>query len=330
MLLGRRAMVGHMGLGAVSLMLGARSASAQASRLPVRLSRSGPGTAGTLRDGVNAKYPEVLDGLDVTWVDGDPGQLQFFILSGALSCGPFGALGVAEAAQKGADLVLFGPSLNNHGSWVVRADSPYHEPRDLRGKRIATQLPTSDTYRHARMAAALHKLDLRKDFEFVFGPPIANIALFRRGDVDAIISIEPTTTRLIAEGHREIASVAGMWRSATGDAAPLSLVSSASSRKWFEGNRETARRVAELARRGNRIFLENPEIVRDPVVYELMGFRATDTEALRLLPSRLPRIYPTEWNKSVFEGLERQIDVALDLGIIEKRPSRAFYEQFES
>ncbi|OJY03441.1 MAG: hypothetical protein BGP04_17065 [Rhizobiales bacterium 62-17] len=274
-----------------------------------------------------AKFPEVSQGLEIDWVDGDPGQLQVFILSGAIDSGPFGALGLAEAAQKGADLLMFGPRLNNHGSWIVRGDSPFKHPSDLKGRKIATQLPTSDTYRHARMAAALHKLDLQKDFQVIFGSSIANIALFNRGDVDAVIAIEPTSTRLIAQGHREIARVADQWQEATGDSAPLSLVTCAGTRQWVEKNPETARRVGAQALAINRKFVADPTVVRDPDIYRPMGFKDTDKAAIDLLVERLPRVYATEWNKAVFDGFDRQLEVALSLGIIEKKPAKRYYQE---
>lgn len=292
-----------------------------------RLSKSLAGTAGTLQDGMIAKFPEVSQGLEIEWVDGDPGQLQVFILSGAIDSGPFGALGLAEAAQKGADLLMFGPRLNNHGSWIVRGDSPFKHPSDLKGRKIATQLPTSDTYRHARMAAALHKLDLQKDFQVIFGSSIANIALFNRGDVDAVIAIEPTSTRLIAQGHREIARVADQWKEATGDSAPLSLVTCAATRQWVEKNPETARRVGQQALAINRKFVADPTVVRDPDIYRPMGFKDTDKAAIDLLVERLPRVYATEWNKAVFDGFDRQLEVALSLGIIEKKPVKRYYQE---
>ena len=48
------------------------------------------------------------------------------------------AIGVAELAPRGSDIVIFGPALNNHGRWIVRDDSPYQGVADLRGRTIAT------------------------------------------------------------------------------------------------------------------------------------------------------------------------------------------------
>src|SRR3954453_20284000 len=99
-----------LGLGA-SVLGGTMPRNSSAAGAKVRLSKSGPGTAGTIQDGMISLFPDLSSGLEIKWVDGDPGQLQVFILSGAIDSGPFGALGLAEVAQKGTDLVMFGPRL---------------------------------------------------------------------------------------------------------------------------------------------------------------------------------------------------------------------------
>ena len=182
------------------------------------------------------------EGLNIEWVKGSPGQVQLQLATGAANVGVFGALGIAEIAPRGSDIVIFAPALNNHGRWIVRDNSSYQSPRDLVGKTIATQHEGSDTYRHARLAALLQGIDLKKDVKVVFGSPTANVALFERGDVDAVITIEPTATRLVARGAREIARVGDMWREATGDDAPLFLIGFAAHREWAEKNRRSPRR----------------------------------------------------------------------------------------
>jgi len=58
-----------------------------------------------------------------------------------------------------------------------------------------------------------------------------------------------------------------------------------------------------------------------------MGIKSPSPALLTLLEERLPRVYPTEWNKAVFDGLDRQLEVALSLGILEKRPSGRFIQE---
>src|SRR5260370_14614222 len=88
------------------------------------------------------------------------------------------------------------------------------------GKGIATQPETTETFLQARIGAALAGLDLRRDFQLFFGPPTANLALFERGDVDAVILLEPTATRLVAAGGPARARGGGIWRGGAGGSGP--------------------------------------------------------------------------------------------------------------
>jgi len=288
----------------------------------VRLSLPSPGSAGgvwkPLIDRSAAAKP-----LDITWIGGDPGGVETQLLAHALDVSAFGALGASEAALRGNTPVLFAPALLNHGRWLVRSSSPYRSPKDLRGKRIATLPETSDTYRQARMAAALDKLDLVNDFEVIHGPATANLALFDRGDVEAVITIEPTATRLVAAGAREIARVGDMWRDATGDAHPLFLVGQTGDAAWLGANRPLARSIAELFVSVNEEIHAHPEQLAE--LHDAFGIPPTETAAIALLPSRLRDIYAVEWGAPVFANLDKQIDVAVNLGILPRRPPERIY-----
>ncbi len=97
---GRRQVLAGMAASALALPLFPSLSRAASERLPVRMSKAGPGTAGTVQDDLLTKFPQLDPGLDIDWIDGSPGQFQMLLVSGALDCGPFGALGIAEAAQK--------------------------------------------------------------------------------------------------------------------------------------------------------------------------------------------------------------------------------------
>lgn len=291
---------------------------------PVRITDVVQGSAGALwRPLIQFGFVTLPEGLAFDWIGGSPGQVQLQLTAGAVNVSVFGAIGVAELAPRGFDILIFGPALNNHGSWVVRGDSPYRAPHDLIGKRIATQLEASDTYRHARLAALLHGIDLKKDVEVVFGPSTANVALFGRGDVDAVIAIEPTTTRLVAGGAREIARVGDMWHAATGDNAPLFLVGLAAHRDWIAQNRSLAGEIAHLFADLHRRLRAEPHIIGEQAAS--FGIPANERAAIELLPKRLPDIYAVDWNPAVFANIDRQIDAAVRAGIIPGRPDRPVY-----
>jgi len=323
----RRDLLGHA---ALALAWGAGAGGLLAS-LParadatVRVTDGGPGSAGAiwrpLIDSGTVARPKELQ---LEWVKGTPGQIQLQLATGVANISVFGALGVAELAPRGSDIVIFGPALNNHGRWIVRDNSPYRAPADLIGKTVAALHEASDTFRHARLAASLQGLDLKRDFKLVFGAPTANVALFERGDVDAVITIEPTATRLVARGAREIARVGDLWRQATGDQAALFLVGLAAHRDWAERNRKITAAYTELMLDLHRQIIAKPERLAE--LHREFGIPDGERAAIELLPKRLTDIYTIEWNQAVFANIDRQIEAAVKVGILPAKPEKPVYD----
>src|SRR5215813_7855668 len=109
----RRAALGLIAVGIASPIVGGRAATE--SKTPVRVTLSTPGSAGSIwRSAIDRLNPALLANIDLQWVPGDPGQMQVQLAAGALDVGVFGAIGLATIAQRGSDIVLFGPALNNH------------------------------------------------------------------------------------------------------------------------------------------------------------------------------------------------------------------------
>ncbi len=313
-------------LGLASLPAQARAEAAPATK-PFSINLMAPNKGST-----SAIYPALmksdlvdLSGLDISWVGTAPGQMQLQLLSGALNVGGYGALGVAEAHLKGADVTLFAPLSVNHGSWIVPADSAARSIEDLKGKRVATVSVNTDTFRQAEVAAALYGLNLRKDFQISHSPGLASVALFERGDVDAILAIEPNATRLVARGAREIARVEDLWNNATGSRQPLFLVGWAARRSWLEANPEVAVKVAKAYLQLNRILRKDPSILKQRELYTALGLRDDETAAIALLPERIARVTPVDWDASVFDNIGQQIELALKYGTLEARPTQPLY-----
>jgi len=320
----RRSVLGAAAATGVALSM-PRIARAATSEQVVRITATTPGSAGAVwRPAIARLGPDATAGLNIEWVSGNPGQVQIQLTTGALDVSVFGAVGLANVVNRGSDIVLFGPALNNHGRWIVRADSPYRKPADLKGKRIATQPETTETYQQARVAASLIGIDLKKDVEVIFGPPTANVALFERGDVDGVIVLEPTATRLIGAGAREIARVGDMWRHATGEPGDPFLVGLAAHRTWLEANRPLASRIARLFAATNASLRRNPKLFVD--LHSEIGFKDNETAAIDLLPTRLTDVYPVKWDDSVWKVIDKQLDVAIKVGVLDKRPPRPIYD----
>lgn len=290
----------------------------------VRITLPSPGSAGSAWKPLIERYKLNGDAaLKLDWVTADPGKMQIQLSAGSLDVGVFGAVGLATLINKGSDIVLFGPALNNHGRWLVRGDSPYKMPADLAGKTIATTAESSETYQQARIAASLAGIDLKKDVKVIHGSPTANLALFERGDVDAIITLEPTATRLVARGAKEIARVADIWKQATGQTDDPILVGLAASRPWYEANRATAAKLVQLFQKVNGYVRQDPRVLS--TIAGEVGLKPDETRAAELLATRLAPSYATRWDDSVFAVIDKQIEVAAKIGIIDRVPGRKAY-----
>ena len=290
----------------------------------VRITLPSPGSAGAVWRPLYEKLNlQQSSGVSVEWVTADPGKMQIQLTTGAIDVGVFGAVGLSALVNKGSDIVLFGPALNNHGRWLVRDGSPYRSPKDLVGKIIASTAETSETYQQAQLAANLTGLDLKRDFKIIFGSPTANLALFERGDVEGIITLEPTATKLVYRGAREIARVSDIWNKGTGQTYPPLLVGLAANRKWIGENRTTAKQIVNIFAKINGAIQQNPKLLVD--IAPEVGFKPDEVDAARLLPLRLGDAYPTAWDEKAFASIDKQIDVAVQLGLLQKRPSQKIY-----
>ncbi len=294
-----------------------------AANAPVRITLPSPGSAGSVWQPLVTRLglAEKL-GLNLEWIVADPGKMQTQLAAGVLDVGVYGSIGLSTIANKGSDIVLFGPALNNNTRWVVRGDSPYKSLRDLAGKTVASTPETTETFKQARIAASLTGLDFA-DLKIVFGAPLASLALFERGDVKAILTLEPTATRLVARGARDLALVAEQWQEATGlKGAPI-LVGLAASRPWLNANKETAAKVAQLFASVGSAIRENPKLITD--VAGEIGIKPDETKALALLPERASESYATQWGDEVFKVIDKQIEVAVKLGLLERPPPDKIY-----
>ncbi len=308
------------GAAASTALLSGRRASAAG---PVRITLPSPGSAGSVWQPLvtRLRLAEEL-GLNLEWIVADPGKMQTQLTAGALDVGVYGAVGLSTIVNKGSDIVLFGPALSNNTRWVVRVDSPYKTTQDLAGKTVASTAETSETYQQARIAASLAGFDF-SSLKVIFGSPLANLALFERGDVEAILTLEPTATRLVARGARDLARVSDMWQKGTGLKGDPFLVGLAANRTWLDANKDTAAKVATLFTRVNTAIRDKPELLVD--VARDIGIKADETQALAILPQRARDSYGTTWDDEIFKGIDKQIEVAVKIGLLKQAPSRPIY-----
>ncbi len=322
--LGLAGLLAACGQAAAADSSGASATGSGSALLPITVSSPAPGGSGSIWDPLQKDRDLVAKhGLTQTFAGGGIGTGQEQLLSKLLDTMAFGPLGVTQANTSGHDVVIVGPQLLNHGRWIVPADSSATRIDDLKGKRVGVQPASSDTYRAAALAAAVNGLTFDKDFQLFPGQPIANLALYERGDLDAIIAIEPNATRLVAAGNRQLAAVADLWQQGTGNTDPLFLNGSAFRRDWLEANTETARRYVALATETNQIIVADPTLIAR--YHSAYGVPDDEEKAIDLLPDRLKGVYATRWDAATFANIDKQIDVAVQIGLLDDRAAEPVY-----
>ncbi|MFC8567845.1 ABC transporter substrate-binding protein [Streptomyces sp. NPDC057245] len=281
------------------------------------------GTAGAVIRPISEQRRLVGD-LDLTYVAGTgPGDVQNKLLSGALDVASMGPVGAAVSQAAGADVVIFSTSLANHVRWLVPENSPYRTVKDLRGKKVATPPKNSDAYRSAQLSTAVNDIDFETDYRVHPGAVLAGLSLFERGDVDAIVTIEPNATRLVAKGARQLVTVTGLWQQGTGSGADLFLNGQGAKRSWVDQNGRAAAGLARLRLRAHEYIHDNPGILAD--LHESYGIPASEKKAVALLPERLAGIYPVEWGRASFTSMRDQLQIAVRTGLISAAPEKTVY-----
>ena len=182
--------------------------------------------------------------------------------------GPGPALN-AHFKSNGEEVRVISGAANAGAALVVKADSPIKTPTDFRGKKIATpQLGnTQDISCRAWLKAQGFKVTQTGGDVLVL--PTANpdqLALFQKGGVDAVWTVEPWVTRLERDAKARVfledKNVITTW-----------LVSSA---KFLNTRRELAKKIAAANLELTDWIQKNPEEAQKILITELKAETKAD------------------------------------------------------
>jgi ABC-type nitrate/sulfonate/bicarbonate transport system substrate-binding protein len=285
--------------------------------ITIRFSTVSAGATGFATHVLIQRKIDAKHGIALDVAASDPAAAEKAVLLRRVDAGLYPIVSAARANLEGQPITIFGPLLWNHNYGLTYADRPYQKLADLRGKRIATLDPISTTYQAAQVVAGMQGLNFARDFNVVTSPAPAVLAFLARGDVDGIIHFEPNIGNLLSTGKYKIfADFNDAWKKAAGQ--NMFSVGLAAHDDWIKQNREGAQRLV-------RALLESGQVINsDPGVFEQYAdFLGLDTAAkVKAAQERMPRLYPTVWNKSVADSAELVIKRAAELKVIDAAPSR--------
>lgn len=239
-----------------------------------------------------------------------------------------------DAIQKvddGLDWVILGGGLTVVQNVLVRKDSPFQTPTDLRGKKIGTYSASAASFKCARAAIIdAFKLDIVKDMQVqqLAGPALTK--LLERGDVDAMVNI--SSLSLAAEAQtdkfRVLFSTNDYWVQKTGYPVswPGPLVAW---RSWVDEDPSRAKNFAAATEESFR-WLEKPENLESAVKSHgpLAGVTTPADVAEYKTWLQSKNLFMTSWNRKAVDAQWKFLDLCQQTGVLSKVPPQDKYALF--
>ena len=174
----------------------------------------------------------------------------------------------AHLKSKGEEIRIVAGACSGGAALVVQPDGRIKSDADFKGKKIATpQLGnTQDVAARAWLQSKGLKITMTGGDAFVI--PTANpdqLALFRKGDMDAVWTVEPWVTRLVLEAKGQVyLDESSLWPQTEGKYVTTHLVSSVKFlkrhrdllKKWIAAHVELTQWINEHPDEAKRILNE--------------------------------------------------------------------------
>jgi ABC-type nitrate/sulfonate/bicarbonate transport system substrate-binding protein len=203
---------------------------------------------------------------------------------------------------------------------LTKKDAPYKTFGDLKGKKVGLySLTSSSTAALVKIVRDRWKLDLRKDFEPVVAPPPVLVGLLQKGDIEAMVNVDPLVLRTLAGGgYREIMDLDGEWQSLTGSRLLVTTIS-----VWDDyaaKNRDQVKRLVQVYRDAVAYIEKHPEVYAETGFIKMSGLDATPA-VTKAFQDRFTKLYTGAWNQKLIDANKAVFEVATEMGNLGTIPS---------
>lgn len=249
-------------------------------------------------------------GITVEKVALPPTDAVFAVINGQADMANSAIQQIVLARNQGNDLKFIAPTFGGHISLITGPGGP-KSLEELKGMRVGALSRTSSSYSDLLLIAEEEGFDLETDFQLTFGNLGVLTGLLEQGELDAITSFEPNTTRFIYNGTaEEIFSYNAKWKELTGFSLPVASLMV--SQKWIDETgllpyvqAASFENVSTLKNDFSR-YTDNPEL-----------FDMPDEAALKMLFDRMSPKFQPEFTQEVLDGYNFYIKKAEAKGMME-------------
>lgn len=245
-----------------------------------------------------------------------------------LDIAPISALEVAEFVNRGWDLTMFEAMAISLNRIIVRKDSPYHELKDLVGKKFGQYgWASGGTTQFQVVAKKFYDIDVAKDFGNIIAPPAALVALLDRGDVDCINLYEPLALKILATGeYRAVTdSFSDIWKEETGH--PLLMTALAAHDDWLGTHLDEVKKIIAAFKEGKRYLWNHPEETAERWA-KWIGIE--DPKTIAQLGDFFKKMTDVDWTIELILAQEEFMKTAAEMKvIIEELPRKPVFRVVE-
>lgn len=259
-------------------------------------------------------------GLDLELEMMPPPAIQQAIAAEEVESGTFPVISGARLANEERNVRLVGPVCQSFNSIIVRKDAGVNGLADLQDVTLGSMARTSAPWTHFAVLASLEGHDLDA-FDYRFGPPATLFGAIQRGDLDAMIGVEPFSSRLLATGNFEEPYVlTDRWEDLTGQRMPL--VEVATYQETIDEKPEAVRGLMEaMFDAGAHVTVNSRQVIEGYA--EELGLE-TDEE-FDLVEERIGHIYPGEFDEELRESGVEVVSRANEEGLLDGDPSETMF-----
>ena len=199
---------------------------------------------------------------------------------------------------------------------VAKRDSPYKTFADLKGRKVGLySLTSSSTAALVKLVRDKWQLDLRKEFELVVSPPPVLAGLLQKGDIEAMVNVDPLVLRVLHSGpYRQIMDLDQEWQQLTG--ARLLVTTIAAWDDYARKNPDELRRLIAVYREAVSYIEKNPQVYVSTGFIKDAGLPETP-EMVKLFDERFSKLYTGKWDQSLINANKPVFQVAIEMGNLE-------------
>jgi NitT/TauT family transport system substrate-binding protein len=216
--------------------------------------------------------------------------------------------------NQGHDLIGVLGALHPTGFLVVPTKSPYHELKDLVGKRVGvygihgTSTAIFGVIAHEQLGG----VDIRKSMQLFNSVPPALATLIAKGEVDAVLSLAPFVPKMVKSGeYRVLLDTNEGWKKSTGHALPFAVI--AVTRKTLEAKPKQIRAFVAAWKESVDYLRKNPDSLNE---YLATG-RITAPDEQKFAQQMMLPHYMNTWTPRDIEMIRAYWDRALKAGFLD-------------